>query len=26
MSIWYIDQKTGEDNQVVEWELASPGD
>ena len=25
ISIWYFDQKTGEDDQVVEWELASPG-
>lgn len=26
ISVWYIDQKSAEDNEAVTWELASPGD
>lgn len=26
IEIWFIDQKTGENGQMVTWELASPGD
>lgn len=26
LEIWYIDQKTGEDGEVVQWELSSPGE
>jgi lambda family phage minor tail protein L len=26
LEIWYIDQKTSEDGEVVQWELSSPGE
>jgi lambda family phage minor tail protein L len=26
LEIWYIDQKTGEDGELVQWELSSPGE
>jgi len=26
IEIWYLDQKTGDNDQTVTWELASPGD
>ncbi|HBO5229781.1 TPA: phage minor tail protein L, partial [Pseudomonas aeruginosa] len=26
ISVWYIDQKSAEDNEAVTWDLASPGD
>ncbi|WP_053183680.1 phage minor tail protein L [Pseudomonas thivervalensis] len=26
LEIWFIDQKTGEDGEVVQWELSSPGE
>ena len=26
LDIWYIDQKTGEDGEVVQWDLSSPGE
>lgn len=26
VDVWYVDQKTSEDGQTVQWELAAPGD